>query len=138
MGVSVYDVNTYLIDDSTLANIAGKTMSFFPVVAPSSESAPFVVYYYQPMVPDVESYWMRCDYVRYSIFDSDAERLYSLGERLMELLTIGDLVSASGGITANNVRALSSYQVGSSITNPIEKEGWYRLNLDFKILNVDN
>lgn len=138
MGISVYDVNARLADDNTLANIAGKTMDFFPVVAPSNESAPFVVYYYQPMVPDVEQYWMRCDYIRYSIFDSDASRLYSIAERIMEILTVGDLVSQTNGIEADEVRALSSYQIGSSITNPIEKEGWFRMNLDFKILNVDN
>jgi hypothetical protein len=27
--------------------------------------------------------------------------------------------------------------VGSSLAAPIEKEGWYRMNLDFKIKNVD-
>ncbi len=59
MALSVYDINTALKADSSLANIAGKTMNFFPVVATNGETAPFVIYYYQPSIPSSEAYWMR-------------------------------------------------------------------------------
>ena len=137
MGISIYDVNSRLIGDATLISLAGKTMSFFPVIATNNEAAPFVTYLYQPRVPDVEQYWMRCDYIRYSIFDTDASRLFSLSERIINLLSIGDQVGQSGGISPSEVRPLASYMVGSSLAAPIEKEGWYRMNLDFKIKNVD-
>ena len=137
MGISVYDVNTRVRGDATLISLAGKTMSFFPVVATSGEAAPFVTYLYQPQVPNVEQYWVRCDYIRYSIFDTDASRLFALSERIINLLSIGDQVAQSGGIVPSEVRPLCSYMVGSSLAAPIEKEGWYRMNLDFKIKNVD-
>jgi hypothetical protein len=138
MGISVYDVNTRVKNDATVISIAGKTMNFFPVVATGNEPAPFVTYLYQPRVPDVEQYWLRCDYIRYSIFDTDAARLFALSERFIAILSIGDLVAQTNGIVNTEVRNLSSYMVGSSLAAPIEKEGWYRMNLDFKIKNVDN
>jgi hypothetical protein len=134
MGISVFDVNTAIEGDSELSNIAGKTIIPFPVVATANESAPFVIYLYQPRVPDVEQYWLRCDLVRYSIFDTDAERLFNITERFLELLTVGE----NHTIASNSARILSTYQTGSSLATPIEKEGWYRMNLDFKIMNVDN
>jgi hypothetical protein len=111
-------------------------MNFFPVIATNGEPAPFVIYYYQPMVPNVEAYWMRKDSIRYSIFDTDADRLFKIAERIIDILSVGDQVAQSGGITGANSRILSSYQTGSSLVAPLEKEGWYRMNLDFKICNV--
>jgi len=136
MALSVYDINTALIADATLANIAGKTMSFFPVVATNGETAPFVIYYYQPMVPNVEAYWIRKDSIRYCIFDTNVDRLFQLSERFLYILSKGDEVAKAGGITGSNSRILSSYQTGANLSAPLEKEGWYRMNLDFKICNV--
>ena len=136
MALSVYDINTALKADSSLANIAGKTMNFFPVVATNGETAPFVIYYYQPSIPSSEAYWMRKDIIRYSIFDTDADRLFRLSERVLAILGKADQVAQTGGITGANSRILSSYQIGSSLVAPLEKEGWYRMNLDFRVCNV--
>ena len=68
MALSVYDINTALKADATLTSIAGKVMNFFPVVATNGETAPYVVYYYQPLAPSIEAYWMRKDGVRYFVF----------------------------------------------------------------------
>lgn len=136
MAISVYDVNTYLKNDSQIVSIAGKTMNFFPVVATDGEAAPFVVYYYNPTVSNVETYWERYDYVKYSIFDTDVDRLFRLSERFIDLLSIGDGVAKQDGITSSRVRILSSQQVGSSLVAPIEINGWYRMNLDFRICAV--
>ena len=138
MAISVYDVNTYLKNDDTIQEIAGKIMNFFPVVATDGEPAPFVVYFYNPMVPNVENYWQRCDYVKYSIFDTDVDRLFRLSERFIDLLSIGDGVAKQDGITSLSVRILSSYMTGSSLVAPLEINGWYRMNLDFKIIAVVN
>ncbi len=138
MAISVYDVNTYLKNDDAIQEIAGKTMNFFPVVATDGEPAPFVVYFYNPMVPNVENYWQRCDYVKYSIFDTDVDRLFRLSERFIDLLSIGDGVAKQDGITSLSVRILSSYMTGSSLMAPLEINGWYRMNLDFKIIAVVN
>lgn len=136
MAISVYDVNTYLKNDSTIQSIAGKTMNFFPVVATDGEPAPFVVYFYNPMVSNVETYWERYDYIKYSIFDTDVDRLFRLSERFIDLLSIGDGVAQQNGITSDRVRILSAQQIGSSLVAPLEINGWYRMNLDFRICAV--
>lgn len=136
MAISVYDVNTFLKNDDTLESIAGKVMNFYPVVATDGEPAPFVVYFYNPTVSDVETYWERYDYVRYSIFDTDVDRLFQISERFIDLLSIGDGVAKQNGITSSTVRILSSKQVGSNLVAPLEINGWYRMNLDFRICVV--
>jgi hypothetical protein len=136
MAISVYDVNTYLKNDTQIQTIAGKTMSFFPVVSTDGEPAPFVVYFYNPMVSNVETYWERYDYIKYSIFDTDVDRLFKISERFIDLLSIGDGVATQNGITSSTVRILSSQQTGSSLVAPLEINGWYRMNLDFRICVV--
>jgi hypothetical protein len=134
MPISVYDVNTFLKADTDLANIAGKTMNFFPVIGYGTETAPFVVYYYNPHIPSVESYWNRYDAIRYSVYDSDVDRMFKIGERLIELLGHGDEIQ--GAVASSNVRILSSQLVSTSVSEPIEKEGWYQMDLDFSLFSV--
>ena len=62
--IAVYDLNAFLKADATITSIAGKTLNFFPVVATDAEPAPLVVYFYNPMIPDVEAYWMRYDAIK--------------------------------------------------------------------------
>lgn len=132
----VYDINSYLKNDSTIISIAGKTMNFFPVVATDNEPAPFVVYFFNPIAPNVEEYWHRYDIIKYSIFDTDVDRLFKLSERFIELLSIGDNIAQSGGVAGTDVRVLSSYQIGANLVSPLEINGWYRMNLDFKVCYV--
>jgi hypothetical protein len=134
MPISVYDVNTFLKADTTLANIAGKTMNFFPVIGYGTETAPFVVYFYNPYIPSVEAYWNRYDAIRYSVYDSDVDRMFKIGERLIELLGHGDEIQ--GTVSSSNVRILSSQLVSTSVSEPIEKEGWYQMDLDFSLFSV--
>lgn len=136
MAISVYDINTYLKNDDDIVDIAGKVMNFFPAAATDGESAPYVVYYYNPTVSNVETYWEREDYVRYSILDTDVDRLFRLAERFLDLLSIGDGVAKQDGIISDTVRILSAYQVSSNFSAPIEINGFFRINLDFKICCV--
>ena len=138
MPISVYDVNSYLKNDATLTSIAGKQMNFFPVIGYGTETAPFVIYYYNPGIPSVESYWNRYDTVRYSIYDSDVDRLFQISERMIALLGAGDKSGQSGGVPLGNVRVLSSQLLSSSLMEPLEKEGWYQMDLDFNIYSVSN
>ena len=136
MSISVYDVNTFLKNDTDLANIAGKTMNIFPIVATDGEPAPYLVYFYHPIVSNVETYWERCDYVRYSVFDTNVDRLFKISDRIVNLLSIGDGVNGQDGIISSNYRILSSYQIGAGVVAPLEINGLYRMNLDFKMVNV--
>jgi hypothetical protein len=138
MTLPIYDINNYLKQDTDIVATAGKVMSFYPVVAPGVATAPYVVYYYNPLIPDPDRHWVRKDMVRYSIFDTDAERLFSIAELFIKKLGKADTVAKAGGITATGQdrRILSSMQTDSSLAVPLEKEGWYRMNLDFKIFNL--
>lgn len=136
MAVSVYSVNSFLKADTTLQTIAGKTMNFFPILGFGDEDPPFVVYYFSPNIPSVESFWNRYDSVRYVIYDVDVDRLYDIAERMIYLLGRGDTVGSNGGITSNNFRFKSSMLTDAGSIEPIEKEGWYQLDLDFTIYSV--
>ena len=52
MPISVYDINTFLKADTDLANIAGKTINYFPVLGYGNEAPPFAVYFYNPGIPN--------------------------------------------------------------------------------------
>lgn len=134
MPISVYDVNTFLKADATLTSLAGKSMNFFPVIGYGSEAAPFVVYYYEPGTPSIESYWTRRDAVRYSIYDSDVSRLFSLTERFIALLGSSDQVQ--GTIPSDSVRILNSFLYSTNLSEPMEKEGWYQMDMDFFLISV--
>ncbi|MGA1256078.1 MAG: hypothetical protein ACO3YX_03580 [Candidatus Nanopelagicaceae bacterium] len=136
MAVSVYDINTYVKNHSSVSNVAGKVMSFFPIVATGSPEPPYVVYYYRPDIKNVEAYWQRCDLVRYSVFDSDIDRMYQISEKIIDLLGSGDQIAQPGGVAGSNVRIQSSYMVSSSEAPALEKDGIFRINLDFKIMSV--
>ena len=131
--LAVYDVNNFLKADSTLQSIAGKTMSFFPIIGSGSETAPFVVYFISHQIPNVESWWNRFDIVSYTVYDTDIDRLLRIGERVIELLSKGDAISDSGGKEGTDVRLFSTYFEGSSVGEAIERDGWFTMNLDFRI-----
>lgn len=134
MPISVYDINTFLKADATLTSIAGKVMNFFPVLGYGTETPPFVIYYYNPAIPSVESYWNRYDAIRYSIYDSNVDRLFQISERMIYLLGRGDQIQ--GTVPSSNVRVVSSQLVGSGLSEPLEKEGWYQMDLDFSVFSV--
>ena len=134
MPISVYDINTFLKADATLTSIAGKVMNFFPVLGYGTETPPFVIYYYNPAIPSVESYWNRYDAIRYSIYDSNVDRLFQISERMIYLLGRADQIQ--GTVPSANVRVVSSQLVGSGLSEPLEKEGWYQMDLDFSVFSV--
>lgn len=136
MTISVYDVNQFLKNDSVLESIAGKEMNFFPVIGYGTETPPFAVYYFNPSIASVDAYWMRTDTVRYSIYDSDVDRLLRISERIITLLGRGHTVGDSDGITSVNHRFKSSIFLGSNLLEPMEKEGWYQMDLDFRIMST--
>lgn len=136
MSISVYDVNAFLKNDATLQTIAGKTMNFFPVIGYGDEPAPFVVYFFSPAIPDVEAFWNRYDNIRYSIYDSDVDRLFKISDRIIYLLGRGDTVQEADGITSTDHRFKSAEFVDSTLLTPLEKQGWYQMDLDFIVYST--
>lgn len=136
MAISIYDINTFLKNDATLQSIAGKTLNFFPAVSTDGEKAPYVVYFYNPLVPNVNSFWLRDDYIRYCIYDVDVDRLFQISERIIDILSVGSCIARQDGITSSVVRILATRQTGANFVPPIEINGLYRMNLDFKVTAV--
>jgi hypothetical protein len=134
--LAVYDINSFLSNDSSMQLIAGKTMSFFPIVGDGSETAPFVVYFISQNTPSVEAWWNRYDAVNYIIYDTNIDRLFKIGERMIELLSKGDYISSSSGKEGTDTRLFSTSFNGSSVTEAIERDGWFAMNLEFTIYYV--
>lgn len=134
--IAAYDINNYLKADSTVQSIAGKTMNFFPIVGDGSETAPFVVYTVSSSIPTPEAWWNRYDAITYSIYDTNIDRMLQIGERFIYLLSKGDEISQPSGKEGTDVRLLSTYFVGSTLQDAIEKDGWFTMNLEFIIYFV--
>lgn len=134
--LSVYDINSYIKNDSSIITIVGRSIDIFPTIGYGDASAPFIVYYYSPIVPSVESFWMRSDAVLYSIYDTDIERMMNIGERMIDMLSKGDEISQSGGVAGTDSRILSTVLTDTSLEAPNERDGWYKLDLEFVIHHV--
>ena len=52
--ISVYDINSFIKNDATITSIAGRTIDIFPTIGYGNADPPFIVYYYSPVIPDVE------------------------------------------------------------------------------------
>lgn len=134
--LSVYDINSFIKADSEIQTLAGKEISIFPAIAYGDEAAPFIIYYYSPIIPDVEAFWNRVDNVSYLIYDTDIDRMMNIGERIMELLGKGDQISQPGGKAGTDVRILSTVVNNAAINAPNERDGWYSMELEFDIHHV--
>lgn len=134
--ISVYDINSFIKNDATITSIAGRTIDIFPTIGYGNADPPFIVYYYSPVIPDVESFWYRRDAVLYSIYDTDVDRVLNLGERIIELLGKGDEISQSSGVAGTNCRILSTEITDTSLEAPAERDGWYQMTLEFVIHHV--
>lgn len=134
--ISVYDINTYLKNDSTISSLAGGSIEIFPTIGYENASPPFLVYYFSPGVPDVEAFWKRSDAVLYSIYDTDVVRALDISERMIDLLAKGDEISQSGGVAGTDFRILSTELTDTALEAPEEKNGWHRVDLEFLIHHV--
>lgn len=134
--ISVYDINAYIKDHSDITSLLGRELSIFPTIGYADETAPFVVYFFSPYIPNVEAFWSRRDVVIYEIYDTDMDRLLNIGEIIMDLLGKGDQISQPGGVAGTDVRILSTEVVSASVQGPMERDGWYMMEIQFNIHHV--
>lgn len=134
--ISVYDINNYLKANAAITSLAGKSIDIFPTIGYADTDSPFIVYYFSPSIPSVESWWMRKDLILYNIYDVDMDRMLNIGEVMISLLSKGDEIAATGGVTGTDTRILSSEFVSSFVQPPSERDGWYRMDLEFNIYHV--
>lgn len=136
MTPAVYDLNNYLKDHPDVVEVSGKEVDFYPIVGYGEEEAPFVIYLANPGIPSVEAFWNRYDAVTYSIYDSDIDRIFKLTEVFLDLLAKGDEISQSTGVEGTSVRILSTFYVDSNLEEAMEKDGWFRMTLNFILYYV--
>jgi len=134
--LSVYDINSFIKNDATITSLVGGVIDIFPTIGYGDASAPFMVYYYTPIIPSVEAFWMRSDAVLYSIYDINIERMMNISERIIDMLSKGDQISQSGGVAGTDSRILSTVLTDTSLESPSERDGWYKLDLEFVIHHV--
>lgn len=133
---AIYDLNSFIKANSELESIAGRSLEFYPIIGYGEEQTPFVVYLANPNIPSLEAFWNRYDSVTYIIYDSDIDRIFKLTEKFLNLLSKGDEISQPGGATGTSVRILSTYFVDSELEEAIEKDGWFRMTLNFILYYV--
>lgn len=131
--LAAYDINAFIKADSELQTIAGKTIDIYPIIGPGGETAPFAVYYVSSTIPNLEAWWNRYDTISYTVYDTDINRLYKIGERMIELLSKGHVIADADGKEGTDTRLLSTYFTGSEVMDSIERDGWFTMNLDFVV-----
>jgi hypothetical protein len=134
--ISVYDINNYIKNHSRMTTLLGKTISIYPTIGYGDQTGPFIVYSFSPSIPNVEAYWMRKDYVLYTVFDTDLDKIFQISEILFDLLGKGDAINSTGGATGTDVILLSTVVEGTSLEPPVERDGWYKMRIEFCIYNV--
>jgi hypothetical protein len=133
---AVYDLNNFLRNNTGIQQIAGRAVDFYPIIGYGEETAPFVIYIATPNIPSVESFWNRYDAVNYTIYDPDVDRLFKLTEKFLDLLSKGDEISQPSGFEGTSVRILSTFFVDSSLEEAMEKDGWFKMTLNFILYYV--
>ena len=143
--IIVYDFNDALKTNTELNTVAGTSLEVFPLVAPSGQAPPFLIYYWIPGHIEMSSYLLREDTLRYHIYDSQADRCFRIANKIISMFDVGGGprgpgvdTTVSSGVNINNVknRVLSSRLLRSRTTEPLEKEGWYAVQLDFSVMYV--
>ena len=143
--IIAYDFNAALKTNSELATVAGTTMDIFPLVAPSGQTPPFIIYYWVPGHIDISSYMIRQDTIRYHIYDSEADRCFRIANKVISMFDVGggptgpgtnETVPSATNINGVKNRVLSSWLMRAKSTEPLEKEGWYAIQLDFSVMYV--
>jgi len=139
------DLNNELKEDYGLKEVSGKNIKIFPMVAPSAQKPPFVVYYWIPGHIESSSFAIREDTVRYIVYDSDADRCFRMSNKIISMFDVGGgprgpgvdtTVRSSVNINNTTNRILSSRLVGSKSNPPSAKEGWFSVQLDFSVMYV--
>lgn len=134
--LSVYDINSFIQSDSDITTLAGREIPISPTIGYAEDQGPFIVYFYSPSIPSVEAFWNRVDVVVYIIYDTDIVRMLNIGERIIELIGKGDQISQPDGAAGSDVRILSTTFRSSAIDGPSERDGWYKMNIEFDIYHV--
>jgi hypothetical protein len=125
----IYDINTYIAMDGRLKQLSGKSELFIePAVGYELEDGPVITWWYYPGIKSRELFFWRMDRLRYCIFDTDAARVIAMGERLIQLLNLGD--DSRTSIYSANYHTKWSFLATGRFDGPTKKEGWYKFDIE--------
>ena len=90
--IIAYDLNNELKEDYGLKEVSGKNIKIFPMVAPSAQKPPFVVYYWIPGHIESSSFAISEDTVRYIVYDSDADRCFRMSNKIISMFDVMGII----------------------------------------------
>ena len=134
--LAIYDINSYISNHPDIIAFLGKTINIFPDIGYADEKSPYIVYMYAPSIPDIESFWYRTDHLAYLIYDTDIDRAFQIAEILINIMGKGDEIAQPNGAIGSDYRILSSKLVAAVSSGPQERDGWYRMDIEFEIHHV--
>ena len=134
--LGVYDINSFVSSHPSIVSLLGRSIDIFPNVGYADEKSPFMVYMFSMGIPDVEAFWHRVDHIAYLIYDTDIDRAFQIAEILIDILGKGDQISQSGGVAGTDSRILSTQLTAAYSDGPQERDGWYRMDIEFSIHHV--
>lgn len=87
----VYDINSFIKNDSTITSLAGGQIVIMPLVATENCNAtytgsPLIRYYWMPGLYSTNNYWTRRDRIKYYVMDRDIDRLFQVTDRMVRIL----------------------------------------------------
>lgn len=130
----IYDINTYLEGVSALTTLIGAGWRARPLVAFEDDAAPIICYSYRPGIKSDNQYWWKIYNIDYSVFDTDADRCFNIGEAIIDALNQGDDIQQVIG--SNNFIGKGSFLVNGDMDGPSQRDGWYKYSIRLRVSYV--
>lgn len=128
MGLLIYDINDY-VKNTLPAPYTG--INIFPMVGYSEVAPPFMLYFWLPSKVNVESFYIRRDFIFYHIYDTDAARLFDITNEMEKIFNVADNIQ--GQVPSATNRVMWSEWRGGTPTAPITDEGFYKMSFEIWI-----
>ena len=128
----IYDINAYIQEDTDVLTEAGvDELTIFPAVGYETDVSPIITYFWFPGIMSVESFFINVSRFLYRILDTDSDRAFRIGKVIIEKLNKADTIQ--GVIPSDDYVPKWCYLRRSDNGGPMEREGYYFLELEFEI-----
>lgn len=128
-----YAINSFLQSDTILQGYMG-TDTFYiqPYSGESYSTAPIIVYEWRADIVGGADhfYYIRNDFLTYTVYDLDIDRAYKIRERLIALLNVGSGITT---VTDTEVQPAWSFLRRTFDALPNAKEGYYGFSTVFEV-----
>lgn len=133
----IYDINTYLKNDTTLLTLSEKTtIDIEPAAGYEDSEPPVILWWYFPGLVTTDIPGWRKDRLRYQVLDNDAVRCIAVGERMVALLNKAEHIRTA--VASSDFTGKYSFLASGELQGPVLREGWFRFKIDFVVSYVPN